>query len=46
VGHIRPGGTAVVAKETYKDLIAPEEVEAYALPDPEPEERDRYWEFR
>jgi hypothetical protein len=46
VGHIGQGETAVVEKETYKDLVAPEDVEAYALPDPEPEERDRYWEFR
>jgi hypothetical protein len=46
VGHIGPGETAVVEKDAYKDLIAPEDVEAYQLPDPEPEERDRYWEFR
>lgn len=46
VEHIGPGETAVVAKETYRDLIAPADVEAFALPDPGPEERDRYWEFR
>jgi hypothetical protein len=46
VGHIGPGATAVVEKETYRGLVAPEDVEAYALPDPGPEERDRYWEFR
>ena len=46
VGHIGPGETAVIEKDAYKDLVAPEDVEAYPLPDPEPEERDRYWEFR
>jgi hypothetical protein len=46
VGHIGPGQTAVVEKDAYRDMVAPEDVEAYALPDPEPEERDRYWEFR
>jgi len=46
VNDIAPGQTAVIVKETYRDLIDPGEVEAYALPDPEPEERARYWEFR
>ena len=46
VGHISPGQTAVVAKDTYRDLLDPSDVEAYPLPDPEPEERARYWEFR
>jgi hypothetical protein len=46
VGHIGPGETAVVEKDAYRDLVAPEDVEAYALPDPEPEERDRYGELR
>ncbi len=46
VGHIGPGQTAIVAKDTYRDLLNPSEVEAYSLPDPEPEERARYWEFR
>lgn len=46
VGHIGPGQTCVVAKDTYRDLLDPSEVEVYLLPDPEPEERARYWEFR
>lgn len=46
VGHIGPGQKAVVAKETYRDQLDPSDVEAYPLPDPEPEERARYWEFR
>jgi hypothetical protein len=44
--HIGPGQTSVVVKDTYRDLIDPSDVEAYPLPDPEPEERSRYWEFR
>jgi hypothetical protein len=46
VGHIAPGQTVVVLKDTYRDLLDPSDVEAYQLPDPEPEERARYWEFR
>jgi hypothetical protein len=46
VGHILPGQTAVIAKDTYRDLLDPDDVEAYALPDPEPKQRARYWEFR
>lgn len=46
VGHIAPGQTAVVAKDTYRGLLDPTDVEAYPLPDPEPEGRARYWEFR
>src|SRR5262249_4716924 len=46
VSHLEPGETAVVVKDAYKDLIPPTDVEAYALPDPEPEDRECYWEFR
>jgi hypothetical protein len=46
VGHIAPGQTKVVVKDTYRGLLDPTDVEAYPLPDPEPEERARYWEFR
>ena len=46
VAHIAPGQLAVVAQDTYRDLIDPGDVEVYSLPDPEPEERARYWEFR
>jgi hypothetical protein len=45
VAHIAPGQKAVVVNDTYRDLIEPSDVEAYPLPDPEPEERARYWEF-
>ncbi len=46
VGHIAPGQTAVVAKDTYRDLLDPNDVEAYPLPNPDPGERAWYWEFR
>jgi hypothetical protein len=46
IGHVGPGQTAIVAKDSYRDLLAPGDVEAYALPDPEPEDRKEYWEFR
>ena len=35
-----------LTKDTYRGLLDPGDVEAYPLPDPEPEERARYWEFR
>lgn len=45
IGHIGPGETAVLHRECYKDLMPPHEIEAFALPDPRPEDRDRYGEF-
>jgi len=46
VGHIRPGETRIVLKDCYKDVASPDEIEPFDLPDPIPEDRDRYWEFR
>jgi hypothetical protein len=46
VGHVAPGETAIIDKDTYRGLVDPNHIEAYELPDPEPEERERYWEFR
>ena len=45
VSHIRPGMTAVVKKDCYRDRHRPSDIEAFELPDPGPEDRDRYWEF-
>lgn len=45
VGHISPGETAVIHAGCYKGLILAEEIEAFSLPDPRPEDRDRYHEF-
>ena len=46
VSHIGPGQTLVVVKDTYRNLLDPSDVEAFGLPDPEPEDKSRYWEFR
>jgi len=46
VASILPGETKVVEFDCYKELFAPEDTEVFALPDPEPEDRDRYWEFK
>ena len=46
IGSILPGETKIVEFDCYKKFIAPDETEAFALPDPGPEDRDRYWEFR
>jgi len=46
VSSVLPGEIRVVEKDCYKKLIDPHDVEAFALPDPEPEDRDRYWEFK
>ncbi len=46
VASIAPGETAVVEKAAYKDLLDRSNVEVYSRPDPDPEDRERYWEFR
>jgi hypothetical protein len=46
IGHVEPGEAAVLKADCYKNLVPPEKVELFALPDPQPEDRDYYWEFR
>jgi hypothetical protein len=46
VATIAPGQTAIIEKDVYRGLLEPLNLEAYSEPDPEPEERERYWEFR
>lgn len=46
VSHITPGSRAVVQQDCYKDKLRPEEVECFDEPDPTPETKDRYWEFK
>ncbi len=46
VGPVRPGSTAIIEYECYKKLVAPENVEVFDLPDPGPEDREYYWEFK
>ena len=46
ISDVGPGETKIVEKECYKKQISPENVVAFAHKDPEPEDRDRFWEFR
>lgn len=46
VSGLKPGQTAVIDRDCYKKQIDPKLIEVFALPDPGPEDRDRYWEFR
>jgi hypothetical protein len=45
VSSVRPGETRIIEKDCYKERVDPSDVEAFELPDPDPEDRDRYWEF-
>jgi|SRR5882724_5622651 len=45
IGHIGPGQTGIVHADCYKDLVSPHEIEAFALPDPQPEDREQYAEL-
>jgi hypothetical protein len=45
IGHVLPGHTEQLHADCYKDLMSPDEVEAFALPDPNPEDREYYAEF-
>jgi hypothetical protein len=45
VGSVLPGQTAVIEKDCYKQWVDPQDVVAFEEPDPEPEDRSRYWEF-
>jgi hypothetical protein len=46
VSPVKPGQTAVIERECYKKQVDPTLLEVFPLPDPGPEDRDRYWEFR
>lgn len=46
VSHVGPLQTAIVEKDCYKAYLDPRNAETFAEPDPEPEDRDRYWEFK
>ena len=45
IGHIGPGETAELHASCYKDLKPPEDIEVFALSDPQPEDREQYGEF-
>jgi hypothetical protein len=46
ISHVPPGQTAVVEHETYKKVTNLTQIEFFVKPDPEPEDRERYWEFK
>jgi hypothetical protein len=46
IGDIRPGQTTVLHADCYKEFVSPNESEIFALPDPQPEDREFYSELR
>jgi hypothetical protein len=44
--ELAPGETRRFKEDLYKNLVKPQEVELFSLPDPGPEDRERYREFR
>jgi hypothetical protein len=46
VSRIRPGTEGTVIDPAYKKLVLSENLEVYQLPNPTPEERADYWEFK
>jgi hypothetical protein len=46
VAKIKPGQTKTIAFDCYKDFVSPEQIKPFSLPDPGPEDREFYWEFR
>jgi hypothetical protein len=45
VSSIRPGETAIIEYDCYKQFVTPEETEIFEMPDPGPEDREWYWEL-
>ncbi|MBX7104481.1 MAG: SMI1/KNR4 family protein [Gemmataceae bacterium] len=43
---IHPGETRLLEYDCYKQFIAPEDTEVFELPEPGPEDREQYWEFK
>lgn len=46
VSSILPGQSKIIEFDCYKKYVDPKDVETFAEPDPEPEDRDQYWEFK
>jgi hypothetical protein len=44
--NINPGQTAIVEKDCYSELTCFNDLEFFDEIDPEPEDRDQYWEFK
>ena len=46
VGHLAPRESGIIVKPCYTGIIAPDQLFPFDLPDPGPEDRHAYWEFR
>ena len=46
VSRVGPGQVSVLNVGCYKKLVPPEEIEVFAVPDPQPEDRNYYYEFK
>jgi hypothetical protein len=46
VANVGPGQTQVIHKSCYKDRFLPQDIEPFEQPDPGPEDRAGYWEFK
>jgi len=46
IGDLRPGQTILLHADCYKEFVSPNETEIFALPDPQPEDREFYSELR
>lgn len=46
VSQVIPGQESVLVHPGYKEIVDRENIELYQLPDPIPEDRSRFWEFR
>ncbi|MGD9368631.1 MAG: SMI1/KNR4 family protein [Desulfobacteraceae bacterium] len=46
IGHISPGQTGIVEHACYKESHDPKATEPFEAPDPKPEDREQYWEFK
>lgn len=46
VSGVLPGETQIIEFDCYKNIVDPLDVELIKLPQPAPDERNHYWEFR
>jgi hypothetical protein len=46
IGQINPGQMALLHADCYKQLVPPNKIEVFGLPDPRPEDRSYYREFK
>lgn len=46
VASIGPGETKTIEHDCYKKFVAPEDVEVFDKPEPGPEDREQFWEFK